>query len=473
MLDFVLIYIFADFYLFFLFALLFFYLYVIEWKIWLTLISRKNRLLSIAHDAKFVDSVIASYPTFKPVVNERCGTWYVNRRHAPISVYFKSTDGHTGQWSFSCRRLNLHLLNEITTCDGLIIVDSTRRGKRMPDALSKTIPIWIATLNKCVFERLRPHSFPNARLAFLPPFLPDTEKSSILQRLDGFVDSLMQSGIDLDALAAKLTKPIRPLWVTPASRLTSAQFEEYFTVVLVTASAQVQSGYSREHGFLYVQGAADDEEEWSHGLTPEVFWQNTESILTCPEEQLEQKISLLLSSTRNSPTMSNSSLTHLLPTPIFVGDVTGFYPPPENTSYFVLNLSNTTLNVKNELCFPIPSGKKGAPVFRKHFPSILQELNSLDPPFYERDAIFIVDEGNAKEAASCLALMILCLYYDLHMHLLAHPISLSASQSHLTKQTIRQFLVKITELHSKTNPSRAFLLAVNSLLLSANTIATS
>ena len=33
-----------------------------------------------------------------------------------------------------------------------IIVDSTRRGKRMPDALSKTIPIWCAVLNRLLFE---------------------------------------------------------------------------------------------------------------------------------------------------------------------------------------------------------------------------------------------------------------------------------------------------------------------------------
>ena len=33
-----------------------------------------------------------------------------------------------------------------------IIVDSTRRGKRMPDALSKTIPIWCAVLNRLLFK---------------------------------------------------------------------------------------------------------------------------------------------------------------------------------------------------------------------------------------------------------------------------------------------------------------------------------
>ena len=31
-----------------------------------------------------------------------------------------------------------------------VLVDSTRRGKRIPDALSKTVPIWCAVINRAV-----------------------------------------------------------------------------------------------------------------------------------------------------------------------------------------------------------------------------------------------------------------------------------------------------------------------------------
>lgn len=37
---------------------------------------------------------------------------------------------------------------------GCIIVDSTRRGKRFPDSMSKTIPIWCCVLNRAI-ERYR------------------------------------------------------------------------------------------------------------------------------------------------------------------------------------------------------------------------------------------------------------------------------------------------------------------------------
>ena len=35
----------------------------------------------------------------------------------------------------------------------MIIVDSTRSGKRLPDALSKTVPIWCAVINRAIAIR--------------------------------------------------------------------------------------------------------------------------------------------------------------------------------------------------------------------------------------------------------------------------------------------------------------------------------
>ena len=98
--------------------------------------------------------------------------------HPGVHAYFKSTDGHHGNWSFNLRRPNLHLL-PVTTAHGgyehfqlvalpfffgepgallqyrIILVDSTRAGKRLPDALSKTVPIWCAVVNRALRLRLR------------------------------------------------------------------------------------------------------------------------------------------------------------------------------------------------------------------------------------------------------------------------------------------------------------------------------
>lgn len=49
------------------------------------------------------------------------------------------------------RRLNLHVLECVGRHSGVVLVDSTRRGKRFPDALSRTVPVWIAVVNWCLF----------------------------------------------------------------------------------------------------------------------------------------------------------------------------------------------------------------------------------------------------------------------------------------------------------------------------------
>lgn len=100
-------------------------------------LSITNRLRSIQQDADFVEEVAAalaggvgvdgngdgddgvSKSRRRPLVaNERCGSWYIRPGLKGASAYFKSTDGHTGQWKFSTRRLNLHLLPVIEECDG-------------------------------------------------------------------------------------------------------------------------------------------------------------------------------------------------------------------------------------------------------------------------------------------------------------------------------------------------------------------
>ena len=77
------------------------------------------RLTSILEDAAFAQQVGQAYG--RPLVaNERCGSWYIDPEKKAGSVYFKSTDGHTGVWKFSLRRLNLHLLDIVGRNDGLV-----------------------------------------------------------------------------------------------------------------------------------------------------------------------------------------------------------------------------------------------------------------------------------------------------------------------------------------------------------------
>jgi tRNA A64-2'-O-ribosylphosphate transferase len=63
---------------------------------------------------------VAEHYDLPLVANERCGSWYIPPASKVGSAYFKSTDGHTGQWDFSFRRLNLQLLPLVSEHRGLV-----------------------------------------------------------------------------------------------------------------------------------------------------------------------------------------------------------------------------------------------------------------------------------------------------------------------------------------------------------------
>jgi len=79
-------------------------------------LSIRNRFNSIYEDSAFVDRVSQEEPYLPAIANDRCGLWYIRPERIVQevrSVYFKSTDGHVGQWDFSTRRLNLDILHLI------------------------------------------------------------------------------------------------------------------------------------------------------------------------------------------------------------------------------------------------------------------------------------------------------------------------------------------------------------------------
>ncbi|XP_078432255.1 uncharacterized protein C3F10.06c-like isoform X2 [Wolffia australiana] len=123
-----------------------------------------NALRSTFEDSIFVAEIAQLWPDLPLLANLRCGLWYSSRFHT--TCYFKSTDGHNNNWSFSTSRLNLHVATLAGQRGGCLIVDSTRKGKRFPDSMSKTIPIWACVLNRAIANRLRtknPKNIPTAR----------------------------------------------------------------------------------------------------------------------------------------------------------------------------------------------------------------------------------------------------------------------------------------------------------------------
>ena len=77
----------------------------------------------------------------------------------------------------------------------MILVDSTRSGKRIPDALSKTVPIWCTVINRALLRRY-PELKTDKTCAwdvalYTPPAVVSLqEHHQIEQRLDSWAQEL-------------------------------------------------------------------------------------------------------------------------------------------------------------------------------------------------------------------------------------------------------------------------------------------
>ncbi|KFX88412.1 hypothetical protein V490_07665 [Pseudogymnoascus sp. VKM F-3557] len=427
-------------------------------------LSIHNRLQSILVDAAFVQSVSEAYS--RPLVaNERCGSWYIDPEAKAGSAYFKSTDGHTGVWKFSTRRLNTHLLELIGKGDGCIIVDSTRRGKRMPDALSKTIPIWCSIINRSLFP-----TKPEYHKLYTPPqAVSDSENTQITARLDDFAASFASLGIDIKALREHISKPIRPLWVTPESALPAEEqvFSDYHPVICCTASRRVAGGEVSEGG--YIQGSGDDTENWAHGLTPAVFWPNSELLLSTPESDLPGLITELVSSFSNANT-GKPSPTLLPPTSsLYVTSSASLAAQAAGDGDIIITVcSEITSHVswqkdKHNLEIGIGSGKIGSRNLRSALPQTIDFVKkSLLVVSAETKSPRIVAAcPDAKDLSIGVALAVLCILYDDNGDLL----ELGQENTDIDKAFIRRRLGWIMTAMPDSNPSRSTLQSVNSYLM--------
>ncbi|PYH77036.1 tRNA a64-2'-o-ribosylphosphate transferase [Aspergillus uvarum CBS 121591] len=436
-----------------------------------------NRLTSIATDAQFVAEVRDHYG-LPLIANERCGSWYIAPRDKTGSVYFKSTDGHTGVWDFSSRRLNLQVLGVAGHYGGCIIVDSTRRGKLMPDALSKTIPIWTAVLNRALF----PDATAYHPVQFPPNFLPASEESQIERRIDGFVKDLTDLNLSLPSLRTQLSRPIRLAWANRAyfhpTTLTTSPDGEFNLFVLCSASKRVHGAEVSAGG--YIQGAGDDSESWALGLTPPLFWAHKEELLRRNEEDIPALIAELLAREKQGGAAGEgerpeggaegSKAVRIVPSRnLYLGRAGDFANPKAGVGFDLVVDCNAkpaesatadeetqaTQTMRLDLgCGP---AKLGSRDLRKNLDRVrefVRETLSRNP---EASVLVVCESGRDLSVGALLA--ILCLFYDEEGNFTP------TERKSIGKQFIRQRLAWITLCQPDANPSRSTLQSVNAFLM--------
>ncbi|KAF8336103.1 tRNA A64-2'-O-ribosylphosphate transferase [Amanita rubescens] len=280
-----------------------------------------NRIHSIADDIHFVERVREVYPNLPILPNLRCGAWYTNPTISEdIPAYFKSTDGHYNNWSFNLRRANLHLLPFIQRHGGLILVDSTRAGKRIPDALSKTVPIWCCVVNRAMSLRYpdtqRYNRNPDGwdTMLYTPPgSVGMQEQYQIEQRIGAWAKALADSSFDLPPLS----DPLRPFWITPStSAFPNIAGLKFLSVLCISASRQTTDGIERRSGgYTYIQGSADDHELWGTGLEPRTFWKHKDELLSSDRDVLVDLAKSIVSKPSHSECASRLETAQVRPLP--------------------------------------------------------------------------------------------------------------------------------------------------------------
>lgn len=391
----------------------------------------RTRLRSILVDADFVTHVInvLQVPAF---CNERCGRWYVDPRNLTGSVYFKSTDGHQNHVQFSTRRLNLHLIPYLSS-SGVCIVDATTKGKRIPDALSKTVPVWCCTLtrfvNRCFHRSLD-------ETLYFPRTVHSSEHAQVSAQIDGFVETLLQSSVDRELFKC-IEAPIRPFWVTPESTITKIN-GPWYAVICVSAS-KVSDDVN------YLQGAGDDEEMWAKGLSPSLLFTHQREIMD--SEDIDATIAALI---LNSSTTQTTAMTRIRRTNVYLGD-SGITDVPSD--WTVIDMRDTSSNDR-WYHVKLDDGKRGSQ-------QLLKALHRIDEYLQSRldRNILLIDSNNCKSRGAVVALMVLALYYSPNDELIPRA-------TKVDKEILRNRLITITASRPGINPSRADLKILNTYLMS-------
>ncbi|MCJ1464214.1 hypothetical protein MMC07_002827 [Pseudocyphellaria aurata] len=345
-----------------------------------------------------------------------------------------------------------------------IIIDSTRRGKSMPDALSKTVPIWCVVMNRALFDH---HS--STQALYTPSdVVGESEHAQMEARLDGFLEDAKALNLNLSALRSTIKKPLHPFWITPETDPSDYPFSdarsEYYPVVCCTASRRTTDSEGSQY---YIQGAGDDSESWSHGLTSTGFWRHLQELLDAEEEELPGLIQTFMSLEKDG--LKTEDYVLITPTEnIYLGTLGAVMRAQDFDVVIVSNkMSSSVLEAGEEqmkrkiLDLNCVSGKLGSRALRAKLSDIPTFVSALTSGLESPKILSACSTGN--DLAVGVALVVLCLFFDDDGKF--HSSSPPGIKDTIDKSFIRRRLAWITSAKPDANPSRSTLQAVNSFLI--------
>ena len=191
--------------------------------------------------------------------------------------------------------------------------------------------------------------------------------------------------------------------------------EDYHTVVCCTASRRVYGSEMTEDG--YIQGAGDDSEGWSNGLTPFLFWRHHNLFLAAVEEDIPdliQKISIA----DQDINFKTDDAVRVAPTRLYIGTVSSVARAERYDGIVICRGSapceldqdlkdDSARKILDLLC---GDGKIGSRALRSQLPRIPPFIASLPDSGSPPKILFVCPTG--KDLSVGVALVVLCLFFD-------------------------------------------------------------
>lgn len=304
--------------------------------------------------------------------------------------------------------------------------------------------------------------------------------------------------LNLSSLRTVLKKPLRPAWITPETdpsdcRLSDAT-SEFYPVVCCTASRRTSDS---ESSGTYIQGAGDDSESWSHGLTSTVFWRHHHELLNAEEGELPGLIQTFMNSENDGFTIEDLVLITPMKN-MYIGNLAAVMQARDFDVVIVCTevMPDIVEAGKEKLKGKIldlkcGSGKLGSRALRAKLPDVPAFVMALTSGLKCPKILFACSTGN--DLAVGVALVVLCLFIDdncrffsqvkmdllswrfgqelIFIHKLIILLGTFNSSSSLSmkdridKSLVRRRLAWITSAKPDANPSRSTLQAVNSFLM--------
>lgn len=213
-------------------------------------------------------------------------------------------------------------------------------------------------------------------------------------------------------IKGRLGKPIRLVWANRDYFSDNEGHDGSHLLVLCSASRCVRGAEISEGG--YIQGAGDDSEGWSRGLTPPIFWKYKDQLMTVGESELPGLIQDLVEKERKLPSTDGRYL--IKPTKnIYIGKRSGVRDEMSSFDLVIdcagsVESSESELQSLKWLNLGCPAGKLGSRQLRK----VLGNAESFASRHLSADQSLslLIMCADGKDISVGTALMVLCSLFD-------------------------------------------------------------